>query len=81
VEKGTLTESAFRQMNDILHDASTEFILTPLDAEIAMAVERIPRNIVPEMPDRIIAATALYLNLPLVTRDAKIQAAPIVTIW
>lgn len=35
-----------------------------------------------EMPDRIIAATALYLNFPLITRDHKIQALQnIQTIW
>jgi PIN domain nuclease of toxin-antitoxin system len=32
-------------------------------------------------PDRIIAATALTLNLPLITRDAAIRAAGIETIW
>jgi PIN domain nuclease of toxin-antitoxin system len=37
---------------------------------------------VPEMPDRIIAATALHLNCPLVTRDHKIRAfKDIITIW
>ena len=30
---------------------------------------------------RVIAATALALNLPLVTRDGKIRAANIHTIW
>jgi predicted nucleic acid-binding protein len=33
------------------------------------------------MPDRIIAATALHLGLPLVTRDLRIQASGIPTIW
>jgi predicted nucleic acid-binding protein len=33
------------------------------------------------MPDRIIAATALYLGVPLVTRDGKIRAADVETIW
>ncbi len=33
------------------------------------------------MPDRIIAATALHLGLPLVTRDRRLQAAIIQTIW
>jgi predicted nucleic acid-binding protein len=38
--------------------------------------------VVPDMPDRIIAATALSLSLPLVTRDAKIQAVTTIqTIW
>ena len=33
------------------------------------------------MPDRIIAATALHLNLPLVTHDKKIHGAGIQAIW
>jgi predicted nucleic acid-binding protein len=33
------------------------------------------------MPDRIIAATAFHLGLPLVTRDAQIRSANITTIW
>ena len=38
--------------------------------------------IVPEMPDRIIAATAQSLGLPLVTRDCRIQnLSALVTIW
>ena len=40
------------------------------------------RATVPEMPDRIIAATALHLNAPLITRDHKIQALQNVqTLW
>ena len=53
-----------------------------LNREVADEVENIPRRTVPEMPDRIIAATALHLNLPLVTKDHKIQALQnIKTIW
>lgn len=52
-----------------------------LSANAFEAIANIPREIVPEMPDRIIAATALYLNIPLVTKDSKIQAANIQTIW
>lgn len=35
----------------------------------------------PDMPDRIIAGTALHLKLPLITRDHKIQLSQIDTIW
>jgi PIN domain nuclease of toxin-antitoxin system len=41
----------------------------------------IPRNLVPDMPDRIIAATAVHLGVPLVSRDRRLQAAGIQTIW
>jgi predicted nucleic acid-binding protein len=37
--------------------------------------------LVPDMPDRIIAATAMHLGLPLVMGDRKVQASVIVTIW
>lgn len=33
----------------------------------------IPRATVPDMPDRIIAATALHLDLPLITSDTDIR--------
>jgi len=36
---------------------------------------------VPDLPDRIIAATALHLNVPVISRDSKIQAANLQTVW
>jgi PIN domain nuclease of toxin-antitoxin system len=33
------------------------------------------------LPDRVIAATALAWSLPLITRDGKIRATGIQTIW
>jgi PIN domain nuclease of toxin-antitoxin system len=81
VEKGSVLEAAFEMIIDYLTDPTTAPTLIPLGLEIAEAVEQIARKTVPDMPDRIIAATALHLNLPLITRDRKIQAAGITTIW
>jgi PIN domain nuclease of toxin-antitoxin system len=56
--------------------------IADLDVEIGDHLTQIDRTIVPEMPDRIIATTALVLNLPLVTCDHKIQAcSAIQTVW
>lgn len=56
--------------------------LVSVDKNIALTIQEIDRMIVSEMPDRIIAATALYLQLPLITRDLKIQAlSNIQVIW
>jgi predicted nucleic acid-binding protein len=68
------------RLNQILAD-DPAWVLVPLDFEIAQALAQISRDTVPDMPDRIIAATALYLNIPLVTKDSKIQASNIQTIW
>ena len=81
VEKGTITEDVFQRMVNSLLDSSTAPTTVPLDLEISRALERVPKVKVPDMPDRIIAATALHLNLPLVTRDRKIQASNIQSIW
>jgi len=41
----------------------------------------IPRSSVPDLPNRVIVATALALGLPLVIRDGKIRVSGIETIW
>ena len=79
-EKGKLSGEALPRLNQIFA-SDPNWRLIPLDFEIAKAITQIPRVTVPEMPDRIIAATALYLNIPLVTKDSKIQAANVQTIW
>lgn len=81
-EKGKIPPDVLDTLRDALDDPTTAFHLTETKREIADEVENIPRRTVPEMPDRIIAATALHLNLPLVTKDHKIQALQnIQTIW
>jgi predicted nucleic acid-binding protein len=44
-------------------------------------IAEVSRMTVPDMPDRIIAGTAMYLELPLISRDRKIQLSQIDTIW
>lgn len=82
VERNRIPEAAFEQLNQALTDPNTSFRAVPLDLAIAQTIRQIDRATVPEMPDRIIAATALYLNLPLITCDHKIQALQnIQTVW
>jgi len=82
IEKDRLPSEALASLQDALQDSDTAIELIPIDLNIATAMSQIKREIVPDMPDRIIAATALSLNLPLVTRDRQIQqAANIQTIW
>jgi len=41
----------------------------------------ISRESIPDMPDRIIAATGLDLNVPIISRDGKIKVGKLITIW
>jgi PIN domain nuclease of toxin-antitoxin system len=56
--------------------------VAPLDKGTVEALKQVPRTAVPDMPDRIIAATAYQLGLPLITRDSKIKESKIMqVIW
>lgn len=81
VERERIAAGAFERFVRVLGQDNPAFKVCPLDHKIASALRSIPRNIVPDMPDRIIAATALHLGLPLITRDRRLQAAGIQTIW
>jgi PIN domain nuclease of toxin-antitoxin system len=81
VEKGRLPGAARRRLVAALADPEGPYQLAPLDTSVAEAVERIDRAAVPDLPDRVIAATALAWDTPLVSRDAKIRPAPLETIW
>ena len=53
----------------------------PFNRNIALTLRQVDRSQIPDLPDRIIAATALYLNLPVISRDRRIQLSSIDTIW
>jgi PIN domain nuclease of toxin-antitoxin system len=59
VKKGRLPQSARQRLIDSATDPEGPYDLVPLDQIVAEAVERIDRAVVPDLPDRVIAATAL----------------------
>lgn len=81
IEKGRFPQALLQRIVGALNDPLRELKPVSLGESVAQAVQQIPRQVVPDMPDRIIAATALHLNLPLITADHQIQAAGIQTIW
>ena len=81
VEWGRLPLEALQRLESALSDATSGLVVAAVDSNVAEAVGRVPRTMVPDMPDRIIAATALHLKLPLVTRDRRIQSTGLKTIW
>lgn len=82
VEKGKLLTSDLEAIVQAVSTPDPTVVVVPLDLQVAQAVAQIPRETVPELGDRIIAATALHLGVPLVTCDSRIRALTIVeTIW
>ncbi len=80
-ERRRVPFGALQRLRSALIDPNSGLVIAPVDASVADALQRIPRDTVTDMPDRIIAATALHLSYPLVTRDARLQTAGIPTIW
>ena len=81
IERGRIPFEAIQRLEAALKDPASGLLVAPVDEEVAQAIHKVPRDLVPEMPDRIIAATALRLDLPLITRDGRIASAGIKTIW
>jgi PIN domain nuclease of toxin-antitoxin system len=75
-----LPEVLPRLIAELIEPAST-LQLVPLDLGVVLAMSDIARAAVPDLPDRIIAATALHYRVSLVTRDSKIRGCGLETIW
>lgn len=80
VEKRRVQPDAFERVVEIV-ERDGPIVEIPVDHQIVRAMLSTPRSIVPDMPDRIIAATALYLDVPLISRDGKIRLSSVRTIW
>jgi PIN domain nuclease of toxin-antitoxin system len=81
IEKGRILAGCLPRLLAELEHPSTNLMLAPLDLGVVLSLADISRVEVPDMPDRIIAATALHHRIPLVTRDGKIRTADVTTIW
>ena len=81
VEKGRIPREALELLLEAVGDPSTGLVVDTVDLNAALAVREIPRNDVPDMPDRLIAASALHHDIPLITKDEKIRRSPVQTLW
>jgi PIN domain nuclease of toxin-antitoxin system len=81
VEKGRLAESAYEALAQALADPEHVFAEAVFTVAIVEAMRKVPRAEVPDLPDRIVAATAAYFGVPVISRDRLIRAAVLKTIW
>lgn len=59
----------------LLDDPAMPLEILPLTFGVAKVLGKVVRDEVPDMPDRIIGATAVAHQLPLVTADAKLLSS------
>lgn len=80
-EKGRVPTDTLSGILSLLDAPNASLIEIPVNRQIVSALLGIARAEVPDMPDRVIAATAAYLGIPLISHDARITASYIQTIW
>ena len=81
VEKNRLPQAAYDELFRAISDPDHVFAEAVFTIAIVQSLRQVPRAEVPDMPDRMIAATALYFNVPVISRDRKILATNLNTIW
>src|SRR5688500_10723149 len=59
VEKGKLAAAVWTSLWVAVTDPARPLASVPVSEAVASVLDQIPRGVVPDMPDRIIAATAL----------------------
>ena len=81
VEKKRIPPSTYEGLKRALGDPDHVLQEIPLSVKIVDTMRRVPREAVPDMPDRIVAATAIYFGVPVISRDGMIRASSVETIW
>ncbi|MBW4630680.1 MAG: PIN domain-containing protein [Iphinoe sp. HA4291-MV1] len=80
-EEGRISPLTLESLLAVVDTTDAVLAEVPLDRHIAQALRLVERTQVPDLPDRIVAATALHLGVPVIRRDSKIKLSSINTIW
>ncbi len=81
IEKGRIPAGALDDLQAAIGDPKAVLQHVAFDENIAMEMRKIPRRDVPDLPDRIIAATAQLRGVPLLSRDGRVRSSRVATIW
>ena len=81
IEKNRLPTSAYEELTNALADPEHVLTEAACTAAVVQAMREVPRAEIPDIPDRIVAATAVFFGVPVISRDGRIRASSIKTIW
>lgn len=79
-EKKRIDPTALDRLFALLDLTPANYVVVPLDVEVVRILRIVDAAKVPEMPDRIVVATAKHLEVVLITRDVTMATAGIVTV-
>jgi PIN domain nuclease of toxin-antitoxin system len=80
VERNRVPKNTFDEVLNSIRAPGSGFLCAPLDLGVVTAVRSIAREAIPDMPDRVIAGTALSLDAPLISADQRIRTSGVVKV-
>lgn len=80
-EKGRIQPEALGRVLGALDESQAVLRGLPVDQAVVAVMSTVDRNEIPDLPDRIIAATARLHDVPLISRDRAIRLTTVETVW
>jgi PIN domain nuclease of toxin-antitoxin system len=81
IEKRRIPANALSDVLAAIADPESVFQEVRSTQVSLMKMIQVPREDIPDLPDRIIAATAHFYGVPVISRDRRIQSSNIQTLW
>jgi len=81
IEKKRIPANALNDLHIAIANPEAVLQHVPVDENVAVKMAEIPRQDLPDLPDRVIAATALFYGVPVLSRDRRVRSSTIKTIW
>jgi PIN domain nuclease of toxin-antitoxin system len=81
VEKGRIPANALKELSAAMAGPDAVLQHVPVDENVALKRAEVSRQDIPDLPDRVIAATAQLHGVPVLSRDTRIRSSTLTTIW
>lgn len=80
LQRQRVSKDVVDQLLSLTEQPDASMVAVPLDTQVARAVGEFGPAVIPDLPDRVIAATARALGLPLLTTDRAIVESGLVEV-
>ena len=77
IEKRRIPANALDDVLAAIADPKNVLQEIHLDAGIVTMMAQVSREDIPDLPDRVIAATALFHGVPVISRDGRIRSSKV----
>lgn len=81
IERGRIHAETLVALVNLFQQRESMFDEIPVNQDVALTMQQVAADSIPEMPDRIIAATAVRCAVPVISRDQHIRVSEVSTIW